>query len=223
MVERRSVWLPSLALGLLAAAALSARADLHALNLSLSRSDMKRALALARWPHTDTERVRFHDQYLTVVDTHLSPLSMTPAVIQVEVVTEFRRLELIAEEHERAGDWFGRAGLDEVEAALKPWRGLVAIDVHFQLPGGCGPLADVACSPVIPPTDVSIGGIGTVRAGQALRSFWYARSGSSPLPLGNAAEAKFDAAVIGQTTREVRVVVDGRELARVAIDFGALE
>ena len=194
------------------------------LNLSLTGADTERALALARWPHTDPERVRFHDPYLTVVGANLSPLSSTPAVIQIDVTTEFRRLELIAEERARAGDWFGRAGVNDVDAAMKPWRGIVAIDAHLQLPGGCPATVDAgSCAPLLPPTDIAIDGVGSVRATQARRPFWYARSGTSPLTLGNVAEGKFAAAAVGKSRRTVHVAVDGRELAHAVIDFAALE
>jgi hypothetical protein len=194
------------------------------LNLSLTGADTERALALSRWPHTDTERVRFHDLYLTAVGANPSPLSATPAVIQIDVTTEFRRLELIAEEHARVGESFGRGGLDDVGAAMKPWRGIVAIEAHLQLLGGCAATGDAgSCAPVVPPTDIAIDGVGSVRAQQALRPFWYARSGTSPLQLGNVAEAKFAATAIGTSRRTVHVVINGREVAHAAVDFGALE
>jgi hypothetical protein len=192
------------------------------LNVAVTRPGLERALALARWPHSDGERISFHDRYLTAFNASSETL---PAVVQIDVTTEFRRVELIAEEHARAGDsTFGRAGLDEVEAALKPWHGTVAIDAHLQLPGGCGPLpADSTCGPVIPPTDISVDGVGVIHARPALRPFWYARSGSSPIRLGNVAEATFSAASVGQATHTVRGIVGGHELARAVIDFGALE
>ena len=177
---------------------------------------MTRALALARWPHTDAERVRFHDQYLFLIESSPSPAS-APRVLQVEVVTEFRRLELMAEEHQRLGDSFGRGGLDEVETAFRPWRGSVAVAAHLQLPW-CGD----GCQAPVPATEVWIPGISSRPGQPAVRSVLYARTGLSPALLGSFAEARFDAAAIGQTVREVRVVVDGRELARVAVDFGAL-
>jgi hypothetical protein len=207
------------------AMALASSGSVRALSVRLSRSDLERAIALARWPHTDLERVRFHDRYLTVVDGHLTPLSTTPLVIQVEIITEFRRAELIAEEHDRMGYAFGAARLDEVVDALRPWRGLLTIDAHLQLPGGCGPFADTpnTCASPLPPTEISVDGLGNAVARSAIRPFWYARSGTSPLPLGNVVEAPFAAAAIGQTTRDVRVIVDGRQLASVSIDFSTLE
>src|SRR6266852_6011395 len=39
-----------------------------AIDLPLGRRDMERALALARWPHSDAESERFHRQYLVGVN-----------------------------------------------------------------------------------------------------------------------------------------------------------
>jgi hypothetical protein len=194
------------------------------LNLSLTGTETERALAMAQWPHTDAERVQFHDPYLTAVGANLSPLSATPSVIQIDVTTELRRLELMAEEHVRAGEWFGRGGSADVDAAMKTWRDVVAIEAHLQLQGGCSAAVDASsCTPVVPPTDISIDGVASVRAQPALRPLWYARSGTSPLPLGNVAEAKFAATAIGKSRRTVHVIVEGRELAHAVIDFAALE
>ncbi len=187
-------------------------------NLSPSRGDLERAAALARWPHTDAERVAFHDAYLFLTVDPQAPLTLDTKVLQLEVVTEFRRMELIAEEHQRLGDNFGRAGSDELVRALAPWRGKLAIDVHLQLPS-CGD----DCTPVVPSTDVLIEGVGHATAAAALRGPLYARSGLSPAVLGSMAEAVFDADAIGDGTRDVRVFVGGRELARVAINFSSLE
>jgi hypothetical protein len=188
------------------------------INLSLTGADMERAAKLARWPTTDAERVRFHDRYLFLTIDPRAPLTLETKVLQIEVVTEFRRLELIAEEHARLGDSFGRGGSRELVEALRPWRGRLAIDVHLQLPS-CGN----HCSPVIPPTKVVIDGVGMAAASAALRSGLHAHTGLSPAALGNMAEAMFDTDRIGQTTRVVRAIVDGKELARVSIDFSALD
>ena len=101
------------------------------LNLSVSRSDLERAAALARWPHTDAERTAFHDRYLFLTVDPQAPLTLDPKVLQIEVVTEFRRMELIAEEHLRLADNFGRGDSDELVRVTQPWRGRLAVDVHL--------------------------------------------------------------------------------------------
>ncbi len=189
-----------------------------AINLSVSRADLQRAAALAAWPHTDAERVRFHDGYLFLTAERHDTRAVGPRVLQIEIVTEFRRMELIAEEHARLGDSFGHGGSDELLQAIRPWRGRLAVDVHLQLPP-CGE----ACAPVIPPIDVAIDGVDVEHAHPAVRSVMYARSGLSPALLGSMAEATLDARAIGNASRVVRVIVEGREVARAAIDFSTIE
>ena len=183
-------------------------------NLSVSRADINRALALARWPHTAAERTRFHDPYFVFAATDGLGTFKT-LVLQVEVVTEFRRVELLAEEHQGLNDNFGRGGTDEVVQVMRPWRGRVAIDVHLQLPDQNDP---------IPVTDIAMSGLGSLPAHRVFRAVAFARSTFPQQWLqGNMVEAVFDAAAIGQTSREVSVIVGGRELARTIVDFSKLE
>src|SRR5258705_6574622 len=76
--------------------ALFQQADLRALILSLAAPDMERALSLAR--SSEAARARFHARY--VVDVH-APAVEYFTVEQLEIITEFRRLELIGEDHAR--------------------------------------------------------------------------------------------------------------------------
>ena len=70
----------------------------------------------------------------------------------------------VNKERARAGEWFGRGGVADVEAAMKPWRGVVAIEAHCQGLGGCTAAPESACAPVIPPTDITIENVATARA-----------------------------------------------------------
>jgi hypothetical protein len=185
------------------------------LNLSVTRPDIERALALARWPHTDAERARFHERYLTVVGSSSGPVAVTPVVLQLEVITEFRRVELLAEEHDRVQDLFGRGGTDDVVEALRPWRGTIAIGAYILLPGG-------KHAPV-PPIDIAVAGAGTQPAHIAARTAFHTSSGLHSASAAFVVDAVFDAAAIGQTARDVRVIVNGRELAGARIDFSTLE
>ena len=103
--------------------------DVAAIVTPLTRADMERATGLARWPRSDADRARFHRPYvvsLTGVGTDFF------AIKTVEVITEFRRLELIAEEHARLNDNFARAGLRDAEEAIDPWKGLVWIVARLE-------------------------------------------------------------------------------------------
>ena len=97
---------------LLAAVALvDAAPRVAALRLTLSHVDVERAISLARWPHTDAERAAFHSRY--IADVSRAPVDSW-TVDRIELITEFRRLELMAEEHarrrERAGHMEDAAG-----------------------------------------------------------------------------------------------------------------
>jgi hypothetical protein len=81
---------------------------------------------------------------------------------------------------------------------------------------------------VAPPVDVSLNGpTGEVPRVDLRSHTLFAVPSGTPgerLPVvGDAAEAVFDAAAIGQTARSATVRLDGRELARVTIDFSRLE
>ena len=107
------------AAGLAGFAILAASETTSAINLHPSASDLDRVVALARWPHTDDDRAKFHSSYTfpikgAAVDGWVAE--------RVEVITELRRAELMAEDHARINDSWGRAGMQEVINALQPWR-----------------------------------------------------------------------------------------------------
>ena len=186
------------------------------LQLPLARPDLERAVALARFPHSDTERTQFHDRYLTALRRVSGPVTTTPVVFQLEVITEFRRVELLVEEHDRVQDLFGRGGTDDVVEAMRPWRGKVAIGAYLLLPGGT--------DAVVPPVDIVIDGVGTAPARPATRGAFHTSSSLHGAMLADAVvDAVFDAAKVGRTTRTVHVMVGGREIARADIDFPTLE
>ena len=134
----------------------------------------------------------------------------------LEVITEFRRIELMVEEHDQVQDLFGRGGTDDVVDAMRPWRGKVAIGVYLALPGGSDAW--------VPPVDVVIDGVGVQRAALAARTAFHTSSRFRGASIADhIVDAVFDAAAIGQTTRDVAVVVDGRPLARASIDFSTLD
>ena len=183
-----------------------------ALNLLLAPADMQRALTLARWPTSDAERSRFHERYVFTVN---SPTTEYFAVQKVEVITEFRRLELIAEEHARINDTFGRGGLRDVEDALAPWRGLVSIVVTLTFDSA-------KYITGVPPVDMALEGPTLIAPLETTRDGVYS-GGDHPTLIGGIVRSKFDAAAIGQARRPVFIHRDGKPIARPPIDFAALE
>ena len=86
-----------------------------ALVATMGGAEIERAQQVAR--SRESEREQFHRRYVFDLkgDT----------VIQIEVITEFRRLVLTTEEHLRLGDQMFSRGVREAEAAMAPTRGLV--------------------------------------------------------------------------------------------------
>jgi hypothetical protein len=183
-----------------------------ALNVQLTPADMQRALTLARWPTSDAERARFHDRYKFAAT---SPTVEYFAVKNVEVITEFRRLELIAEEHARINDTFGRGGMHEVEEALRPWRGRVSIIVTLAF----DPLKYITGVPAV---DLALEGPTLLAPLDTTRNPLYS-AGDHPILIGATIESVFNAQMIGEEVRPVFVHREGRVITRPAIDFSKLE
>jgi hypothetical protein len=193
-------------------AALAAASRAPALTLHLTPADMQRALTLARWPTPDRERARFHQRYLFAVN---GPTVDYFTVRTVEVITEFRRLELIAEEHARINDTFGRAGLGEAEEALRPWRGRLSIVVSLAF----DPTRYITG---VPPVDMVLEGPTLIAPLETTRGGVYG-TGARPVLIGCRIESTFDANAIGQELRPVFIHRNGSPIARPPIDFSKLE
>jgi len=198
--------------GALIAILLAAVHPARGLNLQLTPADMQRALTLARWPTTDADRLRFHERYQFEVN---SPTIEYFAVRKVEVITEFRRLELIAEEHARINDTFGRGGMRDVEDALQPWRGRATIVVTLVF----DPTKYITG---VPPVDMVLEGPTLVAPLETTRTGVYG-AGDHPVLTGAVVESVFESASIGQEVRPVFIHRSGALIARPPIDFSMLE
>jgi len=199
----------------IAAAALVSTAQPGAIELLLTNADLGRAIALARWPRTDADRAQFHRRYLFDLD---DPPVDYWAATQIEVITPFRRVELMAEEHARANDLWGRGGVRDVEEAIRPWRDRVSVVVQLRL------RADKPYIGGVPPIDAAVDGAAS--AIDVRRDVLYANCGGDTTHcpvVGGTVDFVFDAAAIGQATRLVRIVWNGKELARATIDFARVD
>src|SRR3989449_7973571 len=88
---------------------------LLALIWPMTQAEMERALSIGR--AFDPERARFHQPYvITTTD---------PTVEQIEVVSEFRRVGMFAEDQIRHGDHM--FGLRHTEAAMRSRHGKLKI------------------------------------------------------------------------------------------------
>lgn len=189
------------------------QAAIGGLNLRLSEEDLQRATELARFPHTDAERAQFHQRYTMAVN---GPVVGYFVVETIEVITPFRRLVLIAEEHARMNDLFARGGLHDAAEALRPWRDQLSIVVHLRF--------DLTKAiPDVPAVDVTLEGPNRVLPITVNNSGIYSGNGDQRLLVGGLVEAVFEVRAVGQTTQPVVVRWNGKDIARVAVDFTAME
>ena len=186
-------------------------APLGAINLTVSAPDIERALVLAR--DRDAERARFHARYTTTLSG--------PVVESVEILTEFRRIVLLAEERIRQGDRGFAYSVRMAQQASEPWKERVSVtarlrfhpqNAYVDIPrieiGLDGPRGDAAL-------------VGVLK--QPLLAMASGAPGEHVPILGAVAEGVFDAAIIGQTQRTATIKLDGKEVAKVKLDFAAVE
>jgi hypothetical protein len=180
----------------------------------MSGTEIERAQRLARG--RDSEREQFHRRYL---------FNLTDATVtQIEVITEFRRLVLVTEEHILRGDWMFSRSINSAQAALAPSRGIVSIkglvrfspvNTYIMPPAyvlAMGPLG--AGAPA---------GIDTTVSPQYSVPF-KARDGKTLSSLiGAVLESDIAVSRIGQTSQVVAVILEGKEVSRTIVDFAKLD
>jgi hypothetical protein len=201
-MSRSSVWLGSLLLSL-------ATATAAAIDLQVSDNDIEAILKIARGP--ESGRAAFHAPYVIVL--------RDPVVERIEVVTELRRLMLIAESRVASADHLFLHGTLRASEALRPWRGRISVIARLHFPAQNAYV-------LAPPLDLTLAGEdGTVPRldfrGETL--FGLGAGDAAPLPVvGAVAEAAFRASAIGQAVGTVTVRMNGRELVQVPVDFSRL-
>src|SRR5438045_2823688 len=129
-----------------------------ALLLTLTRNDIERAQKIARSP--ESERARFHSRY--VFPTKDSTITA------IEVITEFRRIVLITEDHLRRGDWLFSQSVSAAEDATRDTRGTLTMVAQLRF----HPLNTYIS---VPPFQIAIG---PTSAGTALAPL---ETGATPL------------------------------------------
>ena len=183
-------------------------APVDALKIDIALADIDRALTIAR--STEAERARFHAQYIQRIDT--------PFVERAEVVSEFRRVVLMAEEQIARGDRSFAYSTTRANDALHVFRRRVSIIAHVRF----HPLNNYVSAP-----PVSMALVGNEPALIGVRRdpvFGFAaKPGEAAAVMGAVLDASFEAEALGQARREFVVVLDGKELGRVMFDMSALE
>jgi hypothetical protein len=180
-----------------------------ALKIDISHEDIERALTLAR--ARPEERARFHALYLQKVDT--------PFIEHIEIVSEFRRVVLMAEEQIARGDRFFAYSSMRAVNALQVFRKRVSVVARVRFHPQNNYVG-------VPPVTIAL--IGNERALIGVKSEPVYGIGSGKpdefVPvLGAVVDGSFEAAALAQAKREFRISLDGRELGRVAFDFATVE
>jgi len=183
-------------------------AMLLALVWPMTQAETERALSIGR--AFDEERARFHKPYVLAVGN--------PTVEQIEVVTEFRRVVLFAEEQIRRGDHL--FGVRQAEASMRLSHGKVTLIARVRFHPlntflSPPPYQIVVGDPPVPSLDVRR---------TVIYGFTSSQKPATPAPLtGATVESDFDAAAVGQSVRTIRVVLEGKEVIRTTIDFATLQ
>ena len=186
-----------------------------ALVAALGSTEIERAQQMARG--RDTERAQFHRQYLFDLPD--------ATVTQIEVITEFRRMVMITEDHLRLGDAMFSRSVRAGEAALAPTRGILTLRAQLRF----HPLNTYAAVPAfqlavgMPAPDAPLSSLDTQVTGQYSLPFKLPNGKTASTLTGAVLQADVPASRIGQTARPVGVVLDGRELARTTIDFSRID
>ena len=183
---------------------------LAAFEPSISSASIERELTIAR--SADAERARFHRTYSADVDM---PIVGSLVLARVEVITEFRRIELIAESHVALGDGFGRGGIADAEAALKPWRNKVALVAHLRFPF---PTQSAMSS--LPPINIRIYSDVLIVPLTTERPM---TKGTGGIPINGSISAVFEAGAVPSRRVAVLVEMNGQILAQVPVDLGAIK
>ena len=183
--------------------------QVDALKIAITSADVDRAMVSARSREADRER--FHGPYIQVVNT--------PFIERVEVVSELRRVVLLAEERAARGDRFFGYSVTRATDALQVWRRRVAIVARVRF----HPQNNYVDAP---PVTIRLAGndgalIGVRR--DAILALPAGRTGEFVPVMGAVVEGVFEAEALGQSVRDFVIELEGRELGRVTFDFATIE
>jgi hypothetical protein len=197
-------------LPLIAAALLLSRAPAAAVTDVLTERDIAHALSIANG--SEASRALFHAPYLVAVDD--------PLIEHLEIVTEFRRFVLAAEEQLKRGNWMmARGGFDQkgqtINDVLQPLAGQVSLRARLRF----HPQNNYV---TLPAFDILLGeptllAIDTIRTSHVTRA--TGEPGTRDVINGATIEVFYNAPTIGDRALPVRLLFESTEIARVSMDF----
>jgi len=200
--------------GAVAAALLLVQPPVAALTEELTDRDIASALNVANT--SETTRKLFHAPYIVAIKD--------ATVEQLEVITEYRRYALAAEEQSELGNWMmARGGFDQkgrtLKELLQPFAGQVSIRARLRFHPHNSYVT-------LPPFDIMLGEP-TLVARQAMRTPHVTPASgdgkSRDFIHGATIETTFDAVEIGDRVMAVRIVSEGKEVVRAMVDFSRVQ
>ena len=184
-------------------------ASVAAVDLDVTAEDIDRALSIARL--SARERAGFHAPYVKAINT--------PFVESVDIVTEYRRVVLMAEERARRGDRMFGYSVSLATQALSPWKRRLALVARMRFHPHNNYIG-------VPAVDVSVAGyeralIGVLK--EPVLSLPSAAGSEHLTVIGAVVEGVFDAEAVGQGLRDFVIRLDGREVALVRFDLSVID
>ncbi len=180
-----------------------------AIDLDVTPQDIERALAIAR--SREVERARFHAPYIRRLNTTF--------IESVEVVSEYRRVVLLAEDRARKGDRMFGYSVTLAQQAVATWHRRLSIIARLRF----HPQNTFVG---VPPVDIVLSGRDGARIGvlkEPVLALPSNQPGERQTVLGAVVEGVFDAALVPAGVREFTIVLDGKEVGHVSFDLGILQ
>ena len=199
---------------LVAAALLGAHTPVAAVTEARTDTDIADAFVMAN--ASEATRALFHASYRVAVDD--------PLIEHLEIVTEFRRFVLAAEDQLKAGNWMmARGGFDpkgrSVKDLLQPLSGQVSLRARLRFHPHNSYVT-------LPAFDILLGeptllAISAVRTPHTIAA--TGKPGTRDIFIGATIEIFYNAPTIDDRELPVRLFSEGMELARVRVDFSRLQ
>lgn len=179
----------------------------------MTDSDVARALNIANG--SETARARFHAPYRVVIDD--------PMIHNLEIITEFRSFVFAAEDQVKAGNWMmARGGYDSkgrtIKTLLRPRIGQVSIRAQLQF----HPHNNYT---TLPAFDILLGDPTLLAINSSRTPVLMAGTdgGLSSGISGATIETFYNAPTIADRALPLRLLFEGKEVARVGVDFSRVD
>ncbi len=193
-------------------ALLTVPARISGIDIDFTDADFRRAVTIAS--SSENVRARFHEPYRVPVSDS--------TVEQIEVITEFRRFVMASEDESLLGNWMiARGGFDSkgrtLKEVLQPFRGQVSIRTRVRFP----PLHAYVAMPAV---DIMIGEPSFLPLDATRTPMINTADGiAAGTMTGAIIETFFNAPSFHDRTLPLRILFEGKELVRTAVDFSKLE